>query len=58
MKNGKVRGAVVGVAMVAAALFVACDTASNRHGGGGTGGTGGGASGGTVMPREKPRTST
>jgi hypothetical protein len=46
MKTGKARGAVVGVAMVAAALFVACDTVSNRHGGGGSGGTGGGAAGG------------
>ena len=47
MKLGKVHGAAVGCAMVAAALFVACDSASNRHGGGGSGGTGGGAAGGT-----------
>ncbi len=46
MKLGKVHGAAVGCAMVAAALFVACDSASNRHGGGGSGGTGGGAAGG------------
>ncbi|HEX6835672.1 MAG TPA: hypothetical protein VF334_03815, partial [Polyangia bacterium] len=46
MKLGKIHGAAVGCAMVAAALFVACDSASNRHGGGGSGGTGGGAAGG------------
>ena len=48
MNLQKVRGALVGGAMVAAALVVACDSATNRHGGGGaSGGTGGGASGGT-----------
>src|SRR5438067_1047801 len=52
MNLQKLRGAIVGGAMVAACLetflVVSCDSATNRHGGSGaSGGTGGGAAGGT-----------
>src|SRR5689334_9411171 len=50
MKNWPtIRGVAVGVAMLAAAFAVACDSAAGRHGGGtgAAGGTGGGGSGGS-----------
>src|SRR3954465_3101163 len=48
MKLRDVRGAILGGAMVAAALVAGWDSATNRHGGGGAGGGGGGGTGGTA----------